>query len=580
MNHHKEEDDKFLFKWKMQQGGINMNHQDGKFLYHTSCEACGSSDAKSVYSTGSAYCFSCRTWFPPEDGGEVKTTKRRRVKGLKTDITFKALNKRKIKKETCKKFDYGYSTDKGEVVQVATYHDANGNRVAQHLRTKDKQFRWQGETGKIQLFGQHLWQTGKRLVITEGEIDAMTIAQVFNLRWAVVSVPNGAPSAKKYIKQNLEFIEGFDEVVFAFDNDQQGRDAIAECAPLVKTGKARVATFAPYKDASDMMQSGKMAEIAPAIFNAKIYRPDGIIAGSDITLEYLMSEEDAEGYEIQYPKLNKMLKTLRKGELTTLTAGTGAGKTTIARELAFHLLKQHNLKIGYVALEEGVKKSALGFMAIDLGVPLGDLFLDKSIVEPEKFEKSHKEIISSDNLFFYDHFGSLESDNLMAKIKYLASGLDVDFIVLDHISIVVSGIEGGNERRTIDNLMTNLRSIVEHTGVGLLLISHLRVPQGQKSAHEEGGRVTLNQLRGSGSIKQLSDNIIAVERDQQAENPNISNLRVLKNRLFGLTGLVDVCRYNIVTGRLTALDEKELNEHRQEEEKNEAKNIFGENPEF
>ena len=560
--------------------------EESVFLRHTSCEACGSSDAKAVYSNGSAYCWSCKTWFPPDDSDSTDwRNKKRRVKGLITNQQFKALGKRRIKEETCHKFDYSYGTKgDGAIAQIANYHDKDGNRVAQHLRTRDKKFSWLGDSSRIQLFGQHLWSTGKRLVITEGEIDAMTIAQVFNLNWPVVSVPNGAPSAKKYIKHNLEFIEGFEEVVFAFDGDQQGRDAVAECAPLIKTGKAKVANFAPYKDANEMLTSGKMGDIAPAIFNAKIYRPDGIIAGSELTLEYLLSEEDVEGYDLSYPALNEMLKRLRKGELTTLTAGTGAGKSTLAREVAFQLATEHDLRIGHVALEESVKKSALGFMAIDLEVPMGDLFIDKSIVQPEDFEVSRDKVLGNDNMYFYDHFGSLEAENLMAKIKYLASGLECDFIVLDHISIVVSGITDGDERRTIDNLMTNLRSIVEHTGVGMILISHLRVPQGQKSAHEEGGRVTLNQLRGSGSIKQLSDNIIAIERDQQADEPNISNIRVLKNRLFGVTGLADACRYNVVTGRLTALEDEELKEFRNiqedEEEIKDVKEIFGNNPEF
>jgi twinkle protein len=385
----------------------------------------------------------------------------------------------------------------------------------------------------------------------------MSVAQMFNLNWPVVSVPNGAQSAKKYVKQNIEWIEAFNEVVFAFDNDSDGQKAVAECAQLLTPGKAKVANFYPYKDANEMLKANEGGDIPKRIFNAKEWRPDGIVSGSELSLEYLMTEEDVSGYELQFPKLNEKLKTLRKGELTTLAAGTGAGKSTLAREIAAHLVKEHGLKLGHIALEESVKKSAIGFMAIDLDVPMGDLYLDKSIVDTSEFEKSYEKTIANDQIYFYDHFGSLESDSLMAKIKYLASGLDVDFIVLDHISIVVSGITGGDERRTIDNLMTNLRSIVENTGVGMLLISHLRVPQGQKKAHEEGGRVTLNQLRGSGSIKQLSDNIIAIERDQQADEPNLSNIRLLKNRLFGMTGITDVAKYNIVTGRLLPYEIKD-----------------------
>lgn len=531
---------------------------EGQFVRHTSCPECGSSDARAVYSNGSSYCFSCGTWFPPEDKKKKNSNFRKGSgKDLIKNLTFKQLKKRRISKEACRKFGYGYAKYNGETVQVAPYRDSSGRLVAQHIRTKDKRFRWLGDTDDIRLFGQNLWNnTGKRLVITEGEIDAMTIAEVFNLSWAVVSVPNGAQSAKKYIKQNIEFIEGYKEVVFAFDNDEDGREAVEECAPLIKTGKAKVANFTPYNDANEMAQDGKKSKISNLIFEAKEFRPDGIVSFSDMSFEELMSDDDIEkGYELQFPELDKKMKSLRKGELTTIAAGTGAGKSTFAREIAYHLFKEHDTKIGYVALEEGTKKSAIGFMAMDLDVPLGDLYMDKSIVKEERRRDSYEKFRESDNIYFYDHFGSLEANSLITKIKYLANGLDVDFIVLDHISIVVSGIETGDERRTIDNLMTRLRQIVEHSGVGLILISHLRVPQGKKKAHEEGGRVTLNQLRGSGSIKQLSDNIIAIERDQQdREQSNVSNIRLLKCRLVGNPGLAGQAKYNPVTGRMKPFD--------------------------
>lgn len=531
---------------------MRSNREEGVFLYHSPCETCGSSDAKAVYSSGTAFCFSCETYYPDVDSGEGIQGRRKHVN---PDITtkflgYKALRTRGISEETCRRFGYKYVEHNGEVKQAASYY-WNGKEVAQHLRTADKRFSWVGDTNRLELFGQHLWNSGgKRLVITEGEIDCLTVAQAFNLRWAVVSVPNGAQSAKKYIKMNLEFVESFDEVVLSFDSDEQGKKAVEECALLLTPGKVKVADWTPYKDPNEMLQAGQGAKIAEKIFQAKLFRPDGIIAGNEITLEDLLTDESYNSFSLPYPELNDKLKGIRKAEITTLTAGTGIGKSTFAREIAYHLAVEHGLRVGIVALEESVKKSVLGIMAIKLQVPMGDLFLDKSIVPSEDFREAYETLIATDKFYFYDHFGSLESENLLQKLRYLATGLGVDFIVLDHISIVVSGIADGDERRIIDNLMTDLRSLVEHTGVGMLLISHLSVPQGGARAHEEGGRVTLNQLRGSGSIKQISDNIIALERNQQGDTPNISLIRVLKNRLFGFTGEAGYVEYIPDTGRL------------------------------
>ncbi len=273
-----------------------MSTIEGTFLRHEACEKCGSTDAKAVYSNDTAYCFSCEAFFPSADGETIRTP-RRRI-GMISNLEYKPLNKRKIALETARKYGYGYAHHNGRAVQVAPYYN-NGELVAQHLRTADKDFSWTGEAKKLELFGQHLWRIGgKRLVITEGEIDCLTIAQVFNLKWAVVSVPNGAQSAKKYVLQNIEFIESYDEVVFAFDNDEFGRKAAEECAQIVTPGKSKIANFSPFKDANEMLTSGKGSQIAGVIFEAKMYRPDGIVAANELTLEYLVKDEDVMSYDI------------------------------------------------------------------------------------------------------------------------------------------------------------------------------------------------------------------------------------------------------------------------------------------
>ena len=545
-------------------------NDSGTFVKHIPCSVCGSSDGNALYSNGNEYCFVCEAFTTGGDSDtqeKVCKSSQRRVKGLIENLTYKELGVRGIREDTCRKYGYGLGKDKrtGQIIQVAPYYK-NGVLVAQHTRTASKEFAWLGEAKSLELFGQRVWQTGgRRLVITEGEIDCLTIAQVFNLKWPVVSVPNGAQSAKKYIKQNLEFIESFDEIVISFDNDEPGLKSAKACAMLLPPGRVKIANWDPYKDPNEMLQAGQGANIATNIFQAKQFRPDGILAGKDLTLEYLQQEENILAYELPYPELTKKLRGIRKGEITTLTAGSGIGKSTVAREFAFHLLKNHKQKIGYVALEESVKKTDLGLISLELNVPMGDLFLNKKeLVSDEDFEKAYTTTVANNRLFLYDHFGSLASDNLISKLRYLATGCDCDFIILDHISIVVSGIEDGDERRIIDNLMTELRSLVENTGVGMILISHLRVPEGKP--HEEGGRVTLNQLRGSGSIKQLSDNIIGIERNQQGDSSDISQIRLLKNRLFGDVGLVDSIKYQKDTGRLVTYEDTDEYEDDDDEE--------------
>ncbi len=152
----------------------------------------------------------------------------------------------------------------------------------------------------------------------------------------------------------------------------------------------------------------------------------------------------------------------------------------------------------------------------------------------------------------------MSEDSLLNVIRTYAKSYDCRWIVLDHLSIVVSEQDGSlDERKAIDAIMTKLRKIVQETGIGLFLISHLRRPQGR--AHEEGGQVSLSELRGSAAIAQLSDIVIGLERNQQDDDPIIRNqttLRVIKNRFSGLTGPACKLQYDSDTGRLSEVEDE------------------------
>jgi twinkle protein len=188
-------------------------------------------------------------------------------------------------------------------------------------------------------------------------------------------------------------------------------------------------------------------------------------------------------------------------------------------------------------------------MGLHLNKPL---HLGTVEVTDEEFKDAFDSTLNTGNIYMYDHWGSLQGDNLLSKIRYMVTACGCGYIILDHISIVVSGIEEGDERRTIDNLMTKLRGLVEEVNCGLILVSHLKRPQGNKG-HEDGAQTSMAQLRGSASIGQLSDIVIGCERDQQGEDPDRTTVRVLKNRWTGETGIACSLDYNHETGRLTEI---------------------------
>jgi twinkle protein len=351
----------------------------------------------------------------------------------------------------------------------------------------------------------------------------------------------------------------FDEIIFMFDNDEPGIAAAQECAALLTPGRARVAQL-PAKDPSELLMEGKGSEIINAMWRAPVYRPDGVVNGKDVANEICKAYKPADSL---YPwqGLNEITRGLRKGEIATICAGTGIGKSQIMRELAHHIIKTNPESIlGYIALEESIKRTAFGLMSIEANRLL---HLDPDLKE-EELRDLHEKVFGGGRVYLYDHWGGLDGESLLAKIRYLVNGCGVEWIVLDHLSIMVSGQEGGDERKTIDKLMTNLRKLVEELNFGLLLVSHLKRPEGK--AHEDGASTSLGQLRGSASIGQLSDIVIGVERNQQDEaRKHVSTLRVLKNRFSGDTGVACELVYNTDTGRMTEDDPMSLNNTDEEE---------------
>ena len=260
-----------------------------------------------------------------------------------------------------------------------------------------------------------------------------------------------------------------------FDNDEVGQLAAQECAALLSPRKAKIARL-PLKDASEMIQAGRQTELIDAFWGAKEFAPDGIINGVDLW-EEVSTEKEVFSIPYPYQELNNKIGGCRLGEIVTVTAGSGLGKSQLTREFAYHLLNE-GATIGYVALEESSKRTAQGLMSLHLNKPV---HLEE--VPTEELREAFDATLGTGRVFMYDHWGSTESDNLLAKIRYLVRGCGCQYVILDHISIVVSGIEGGDERRIIDNMMTRLRSLTEELEIGLIVVSHLRRPSGDKG-HE------------------------------------------------------------------------------------------------
>ena len=529
---------------------------DSKFVKHIECDSCGSSDGNAMYDDGHTHCFVCNKTIFGENM-ENKQNVINMAKGSNKKFILSDIADRKIKLETCRR--YGVSVAKeGSMItdHMYKYYDKDGSHVASKYRsTREKKFWSEGSLSNAGLFGQNIFnQGGKYITVCEGELDAMSAYELLGSKWPVVSIKNGSQAALKNCKQSFDYLNKFDTVVLCFDNDSAGRDAQQAVAKLFEPNKCKVMNL-EMKDANEYIKTGQREKFVQAWWNSRTYTPAGIINLADLGAS-LYEEDINETCSYPWPKMNEKTYGMRTGELVTFCSGAGMGKSSIMRELMHHVMNNTSDNIGVLALEENTKNTAFNIMSVEANARLYIREIREQFT-PAQLQEWEKKTIGTGRFFAFDHFGSIENDEILNRIRYMAKALDTKWVILDHLSILVSGQEdNGDERKSIDILMTKLRSLVEETQIGLLLVSHLRRPAGDRG-HEDGREISLSHLRGSASIAHLSDAVIALERNQQADDEieaNTTTLRILKNRYTGETGVACYLHYDRDSGRMTQVD--------------------------
>ena len=551
---------------------------DSKVVERKQCPACASqgNDSKednlAVYDDGHAYCFACTHYEKGEDSYMTNV----KVENINKEFVPKvgqaiALPHRKLREEVCKKFRYQTHNSLDSHTEIENYYRADGTLQAQKIRkVKEKDFYWVGDTKNLTLYGQNLWEKGgPRVLVTEGAIDALTMSQMFDNKYPVVSIPSGVGSAVASVKDNYEFLSSFETIVLCFDTDEPGRKAAKEAAEVLPPGKVKIMEM-PRKDPNEMLMANEGKQLLNSYWNAKSYSPDSIIHVSQVA-----NGNNKPNFLYEYPwdSLTDFMIGQDSGRLNLWTSATGHGKSSIIREVLLHHLTQGNT-VGCVFLEESPESTVDDLISLKLGKPVRKIIGQRQLnklrrsfnknevdlgvpdnLSEEEYDAAKKEI-SDYPLYIYDHIGNANMSNVMSRLEYMAVALDCKVLIVDHITllgnILLSQQDGfGNsERLVLDDVMKQLRSLVERTGCIVHVISHIK--KTDKNV-DEGDRITLSDLRGSGSLAQIADYVFALERNRQHSDEKISNttcVRVLKNRKTGQCGIGAALYYDKRSSRL------------------------------
>lgn len=560
---------------------------------HLPCEKCDSSDAATLYQklehpyNEYLKCYSCGAVTDTESNNTytkkevyIPVTNAESIEKLPYEyLPEDNFWDRGIQEDTYK--TYGVRTNEQGTRLVFPIYSLAGELVAYQERTQDKQFFLKGEINKGSLFGVDVAKRrrGKVITVLEGFPDLMAHDQMMGGKYAAVSIRTGAQAAKSMSVDDIKFLETFEEVVICFDADEPGRKAAKEFAKSFTSVKVSIVDLS-LKDANEYLKEGKEQEYVNTWWNKrKPYRPDGLMYSSET--ESFITEYDPKP-EAYYPYegLNKLLWGIYFPSLMVVTAGSGVGKTQFVKDLLLSLHKTTSEKIGTLFLEEGVKQTIYQFLSIDLQKNINNPFIYEN-TDKKEIHDSWSRIFKGDRWMLWNHFGSSKLDRVLEQIRYLAHNFGARIIVLDHISIVVSDQENGDERKALDEIMTKSRALAEELGVCIIMVSHLKRPNGT-DAHEEGGVTSLAQLRGSAGIGQLADVVLGLERNGQHEDEFMRDLvtvRVLKSRKTGRTGPACQLLYNSSECSFTEIDQTQIQEHIEElKAKKQAKTLEPDKP--
>ena len=496
-----------------------------------------------VYSDGEgSHCFACGYHDHGDSADQPKETNTGKTNSELFQGICKDIPERGLSKKTCQFFNYQV---KGKY-QIANYCDGTGKPVAQKIRRDDKKFMVRGDSSKMTLFGQHLYEANDRVFVTvcEGEIDALSVAESQGTQFPVVSIPNGANNATKALKNSIEWLSKFKHVVLMYDMDEAGQAAARACVELLEPGKIKIAKLS-LKDPNEMILAGKGQELRSALFNAKSPDTESLLSIDDI-LDIPLNPPTM-GMSWGFPRLDKISYGIQLGGVYIITAGSGVGKTTFMRDVIANLIINEDCKVVMCSLEQPLTDIRLRMAGYVLNKQIhrpGDGF---DIKEVNDIERN----IFNGKLFVHDNSGEeLKPENIYRRMRAYAIATGCKVILLDNITQLVMG--ASEERKAIDIIMSSAQRLSVELNIVIFIVSQLSKPEGK--GYEEGRKISSSALRGSQSLQTNAFFVLAIEgdtSDNSAEGRNVRYIRALKDRYTGeAVGKGLYLKYDSVTGRM------------------------------
>lgn len=467
------------------------------------------------------------------------------------------MDNRCISKETAEK--YGVETlfspeGTPEAYSFPAYND-DGECVAQKVKRFDKKMKWLYGSDKMPshlMFGQNLFPKGGRFItLTEGEEDAQAVYQMLKAASpayepVVVSLFNGASTAERDCQKQWEYINSFENIIIAFDGDEEGKKAAEKVAKLfhfrpkiILFGEARKNKEGvwEWKDGNDYLKGKREKDFVNLWWRAEKFTPKGVKTFGSLWDDMIKKDTNT---VVPFPwkGMNEKLRGLVTGQLVVVKAPPKVGKTSVLKEIIYNIYATSPHNVGIVFLENTKKEIGVGLCALHLNKNIKPWEIPEDLAE---LQNAHLELSKDDRLTVFDPEDSRAVDNVLAKILYFVKAHNCRYIFLDHITMLSYQSEDENERRFLDKLCADLKELTTSLDVCLVIVTHV---------NDDG------KTRGSRASVQLCDVMISLERDKTNTDPIMANTTdvVIEDNRWGECGLACKLFYDQDTGRMTQLD--------------------------
>lgn len=390
---------------------------------------------------------------------------------------------------------------------------------------EEKKF-WTEEKGSIvDLFGPEFNAgSSKRLYLTEGEFDAASLYQALGKSFPVKSIPSASLS-DKFIKNNFDYLNSFQEIVYAGEQDDAGKGAATRLYELFPE-KFYYVPLTKHKDASDFIQAGDQDDLRWAAVKPQRFAPDNFFVG-DIEVEKAIRTENPYEYvPTGHTALDDKIRGLVKGGLTFIKALRGQGKTELIRYFEMGLLKSEAI-IALLHMEEMKSTTYRAMATYELGCNVRTKEdAAENGCDEETVILAAKMAARDDKTIIFEMQAHDDPMKLLDYVRLAATVYGASYIFIDHVQRLAylsnAGVEGATS--TLTTLGARMAQLAKELNIGVIFISQVN----------DDGRT-----KYAASLEEEAIVCIKLNRDTEAEDESERNTTyfiVDKNRPFAKLG--------------------------------------------